>query len=47
MAMDRRRTALVLLLALVVCTGVAIDVSGSRPGLEQGTVLGAVAGRAR
>ncbi len=34
--MDRRRAALVLLLLFVGCTGVAIVLSGSRPGLEQG-----------
>jgi lysylphosphatidylglycerol synthetase-like protein (DUF2156 family) len=34
--MDRRRVALVLLLLFVACTGVAIVVSGSRPGLQQG-----------
>jgi hypothetical protein len=34
--MDRRRTSLVLLLLFVLCTGVAIVVSGSRPGLQQG-----------
>jgi hypothetical protein len=34
--MDRRRASLVLLLAFVVCTGFAIVVSGSRPGLQQG-----------
>jgi peptidoglycan/LPS O-acetylase OafA/YrhL len=34
--MDRRRTALVLLLAFVVCIGIEIVVSGSRPGLQQG-----------
>ena len=34
--MDRRRAALVLLLLFALCTGVAIVVSGSRPGLEQG-----------
>ena len=34
--MDRRRTSLVLLLLFVLCTGIAIVVSGSRPGLEQG-----------
>jgi hypothetical protein len=33
---DRRRTSLVLLLLFVLCTGVSIVVSGSRPGLEQG-----------
>jgi hypothetical protein len=33
---DRRRAALVLLLLFVACTGIAIVVSGSRPGLEQG-----------
>jgi peptidoglycan/LPS O-acetylase OafA/YrhL len=34
--MDRRRASLVLLLLFAVCTGVAIVVSGSRPGLQQG-----------
>jgi hypothetical protein len=34
--MDRRRTCLVLLLVFVGCTCVAILLSGSRPGLEQG-----------
>ncbi len=34
--MDRRRVALVLLLLFVACTGVAIVISGSRPGLQQG-----------
>ena len=34
--MDRRRASLVLLLLFVACTGVAIVVSGSRPGLQQG-----------
>jgi hypothetical protein len=34
--MDRRRTAVVLLLLFVACTGVAIVVGGSRPGLQQG-----------
>ncbi|MCF6743029.1 hypothetical protein E9529_01825 [Blastococcus sp. KM273128] len=34
--MDRRRTALVLLLLFALCSGVAIVVSGSRPGSEQG-----------
>jgi hypothetical protein len=33
---DRRRTALVLLLLFVGCLGVAIVLSGSRPGLQQG-----------
>jgi len=33
---DRRRTSLVLLLLFVLCSGVAIVLSGSRPGLEQG-----------
>jgi hypothetical protein len=36
MPVDRRRTSLVLLLLFVACTGVAIAVSGSRPGLQQG-----------
>ena len=34
--MDRRRRSLVLLLLFVLCSGIAIVVSGSRPGLEQG-----------
>ena len=34
--MDRRRTSVVLLLLFVLCSGIAIVVSGSRPGLEQG-----------
>ena len=34
--MDRRRTALALLLAFIVCIGIAVVVSGSRPVLEQG-----------
>jgi hypothetical protein len=34
--MDRRRVSLVLLLLFVACTGVAIVISGSRPGLQQG-----------
>jgi peptidoglycan/LPS O-acetylase OafA/YrhL len=34
--MDRRRSSLVLLLLFVACTGVAIVVGGSRPGLQQG-----------
>ncbi|MCF6509832.1 hypothetical protein E9549_20925 [Blastococcus sp. MG754426] len=34
--MDRRRTALVLLLLFALCSGVAIVVSGSRPASEQG-----------
>ncbi|MGY1721427.1 hypothetical protein [Blastococcus sp. SYSU DS0533] len=34
--MDRRRTALVLLLLFALCSGVAIVVSGSRSGPEQG-----------
>ena len=34
--MDRRRTSLVLLLLFVLCTGVSIVVSGSRPHLHQG-----------
>jgi len=33
---DRRRPALVLLLLFVGCLGVAIVLSGSRPGLQQG-----------
>jgi hypothetical protein len=33
---DRRRTSLVLLLLFVLCSGIAIVVSGSRPELEQG-----------
>ena len=35
--MDRRRTSLLLLLLFVVCTGLSIAVSGSRPHLDQGT----------
>lgn len=34
--MDRRRTSLVLLLLFVLCTGVAIVVSGGRPASEPG-----------
>jgi len=34
--MDRRRSSLVLLLAFVACTVIAIVVSGGRPGLQQG-----------
>ena len=34
--MDRRRAALTLLLLFLLCAGVAIVLSGSRPGLEQG-----------
>jgi hypothetical protein len=34
--MDRRRTSLVLLLLFIACIGVAVVVSGSRPGLQQG-----------
>jgi len=34
--MDRSRTSLVLLLLFVLCTGVSIVVSGSRPHLDQG-----------
>ena len=34
--MDRRRMSLVLLLLFVACTGVAIVISGSRPGPQQG-----------
>jgi hypothetical protein len=34
--MDRRRTSLVLLVLFVACTAIAIVVSGSRPGLQQG-----------
>jgi hypothetical protein len=34
--MDRRRTSLVLLLLFVLATGIAIVLSGSRPGEEQG-----------
>jgi hypothetical protein len=34
---DRRRTSLVLLLLFVLCTGISIAVSGSRPHLDQGT----------
>jgi hypothetical protein len=33
---DRRRMALVLLLGFIACIGVAVVVSGSRPGLQQG-----------
>jgi hypothetical protein len=33
---DRRRAALVLLLGFIACIGVAVVVSGSRPGLQQG-----------
>jgi drug/metabolite transporter (DMT)-like permease len=33
---DRRRVALGLLLAFILCIGVAVVVSGSRPGLQQG-----------
>jgi peptidoglycan/LPS O-acetylase OafA/YrhL len=33
---DRRRTALVLLLAFIACIGAAVVLSGSRPGLQQG-----------
>ena len=34
--MDRRRTALVLLLAFIGCIGVAVVLSAGRPGLQQG-----------
>ena len=34
--MDRRRVALALLMAFVACIGVAVVVSGNRPGLQQG-----------
>jgi hypothetical protein len=34
--MDRGRAALVLLLTFIACIGVAIVVSGSRPGPQQG-----------
>ena len=34
--MDRRRVALGLLLAFILCIGIAVVVSGSRPGLQQG-----------
>lgn len=34
--MDRRRAALALLMGFILCIGVAVVVSGSRPGLEQG-----------
>ena len=34
--MDRRRPSLVLLLLFALCTGIAIVLSGSRPGPEQG-----------
>lgn len=34
--MDRRRAALALLLAFIVCIGVGVVVSGSRPVLQQG-----------
>ena len=34
--MDRRRIALLLLLGFIACIGVAVVVSGSRPGLQQG-----------
>ena len=34
--MDRRRVALGLLLGFILCIGVAVVVSGSRPGLQQG-----------
>ena len=40
--MDRRRTALVLLLLFVGCLGVAIVLSGSRPALQQGIGAGFV-----
>ncbi len=34
--MDRRRTALALLMGFILCIGVAVVVSGSRPHLQQG-----------
>ena len=34
--MDRRRVALGMLLGFIVCIGIAVVVSGSRPGLQQG-----------
>jgi hypothetical protein len=40
--MDRRRASLVLLMLFVACTGVAIVVGGSRPGLQQGVAPTAV-----
>jgi hypothetical protein len=36
MSMDRRRAALGLLLLFVLCIGVAVVLSGGRPGLQQG-----------
>ncbi len=36
--MDRRRAALYLLLAFVVCTGIAILVDGTRPGQAGGQI---------
>ena len=44
--MDRRRASVALLLLFVACTGVAIVISGSRPGLQQGIapVVAQVAG---
>jgi cell division protein FtsW (lipid II flippase) len=42
MPMDWRRTSLVLLLLFVLCTGISIVVSGSRPGLQQGLTPGLV-----
>jgi hypothetical protein len=33
---DRRRAALVLLMAFILCIGGAVVVSGTRPGLQQG-----------
>lgn len=41
--MDRRRAALVLLLGFIACIGVAVVVSGSRPGLEQGIAPAVIA----
>ena len=34
--MDRRRASLVLLLLFVLCIGLAVVLSGTRPGLQQG-----------
>jgi hypothetical protein len=42
--MDRRRVSLVLLLLFVACTGVAIVISGSRPGPQQGVAPAVVQG---
>jgi hypothetical protein len=36
MGMDRRRAALALLLLFVLCIGLAVVLSGTRPGLQQG-----------